>query len=252
MLNRKEKKQVAPYSILANIYDQVMSHVNYELWANYIAKIAKRNLMNVENVLDISCGTGNLCDFLERYGYSVMGCDSSSKMVKTAQEMHDNSILFWCADMKRPSLHKKVNIVVSLYDSMNYLLDDKDWVECFENVYDILQKDGLFIFDVSTLYNSIYIFKNYVQREEFYNASYYRKSYFKKDDQIQINYFEIQLNEFPQTIFCETHQQRIRSLENVKSLIDDTNFSLVGCYRNFTFQPAVEKSERIHLVLKKE
>ncbi len=241
--------RVAPYSALAGIYDFVMNHVDYHRWANYVALIAEKHGNHTKNIVDFSCGTGSLCVHLEQLGYKVSGCDSSKEMIKVARQKLNAP--FWCADMRNAAMQGSPDMILSLYDSMNYLPDNLSWLQSFRSVYSILKPDGLFLFDVSTLHNSIDVFNNYVEKEKSENAGYLRKSRFEKEQQLQINYFEIRYKKFPEVIFCETHKQRIKSVKEIEDLIQQTNFEVLGYYSGFSLQPGGEESERVHFVLKK-
>jgi len=253
MLKPRKKVTVTPYSHLSFIYDFVMNHVNYKRWAKYISQILDRHGNNIKSIADISCGTGTLDQELTRYGYSLWACDYSFNMLKMlkAKIGKQNSIFYWCADMSNPVFGKQPDAVISLYDSMNYFLESEQWVRCLNNVYSLLKKDGLFVFDISTFHNSINVFQNFSQQEKSNNGSYYRKSRFDRKKSIQTNYFEIKLKDYPDFIFCETHQQRILSLAEIIQFINQTDFHHLGCYNGLTFRPGNEYSERVHFVLKK-
>ncbi len=246
------KQQVSPYSALAPIYDQVMIHVNYKKWAGYVTKIIKKFAKNSSSILDISCGTGS-CDFyLRKQNFVVVGMDAALPMVQQARFKYKNEkIFFCCGDMQTPPVAVQFDAVISLYDSVNYLISDKSWHRCFRNVYDILEPNGLFIFDVSTVFNSQTDFSQYIQRERFSNGRYKRQSWFDSQEMIQTNYFEIRYHNMPDTVFCEMHQQKIRYLDDIESLIADSPFELVNAFKNFTLLPRSEKSERVHFVLRK-
>jgi len=253
MLKPRKKVAVPPYSHLSFIYDFVMNHVNYKRWAEYISQIMDRHGNNIKSIADISCGTGTLDRELSRLGHNIWASDYSFNMLKIlkAQMGRQNNTVCWCADMSIPVFNKKPDAIISLYDSMNYFLNPEQWVQCLDNVYSSLKKDGLFVFDISTFHNSINIFQNFSQREKATNGSYYRKSRFDRKKSIQTNYFEIKLENYPEYIFCETHQQRILSLAEVIQFINQTDFSHLGCYNGLTFRPGNEYSERVHFVLKK-
>lgn len=249
LIKKAKKITVAPYSALAGIYDFVMNHVDYRRWANYVALIAQKHGDQISHIVDFSCGTGSLCVQLEDLGYQVSGCDSSIDMIKVARQKLDAP--FWCADMRHVAMRTFPDMIVSLYDSMNYLPDELSWRQSLKNAYSVLKPGGLFLFDVSTLHNSIDVFKNYVEKEKSNNAAYLRKSRFDKTQQVQINYFEIRYKKSPENIFCETHKQKIRKIGEIREMIHQTEFEMIGCYSGFSLQPGNEESERVHFVLKK-
>jgi len=253
MLKIRKKVIVNPYSHLSFIYDFVMNHVNYKVWAKYISQIINRHGNNIKSIADISCGTGTLGTELVKLGYTVWACDYSFNMLKMLKNNigNNDNIYYWCADMQRPAFTKRPDTIISIYDSMNYFLKTEQWQQCLENVYLSLPKKGLFIFDISTFHNSMNIFRNFSQRDISNRGSYYRKSRFDRKNAIQTNYFEIKFKEYPDYIFCEKHQQRIISLAEVIQLINQTDFHHLGCYSEFTFNPGNESSERVHFVLKK-
>jgi len=249
LIKKAKKIAVAPYSALAEIYDFVMNHVDYYRWANYVALIAEKHGDHTSHIVDFSCGTGSLCLQLEQLGYQVSGCDSSIEMIKIARQKLDAPL--WCADMRHVAMQGSSDMIVSLYDSMNYLPDNLSWLQCLKNAYLLLKPKGLFLFDVSTFHNSIDVFKNYIEKEKSEKAAYLRKSRFDKEQQVQINYFEIHYKKSPEIIFCETHRQRIRRVKEIQAMIRQTDFEVAGCYSDFSFRPGNEKSERVNFVLKK-
>ena len=253
MLKARKKVSVTPYSHLSFIYDFVMNHVNYKKWAKYISQLIDRHGININSIADISCGTGTLDQELKNYGYELWACDYSYNMLKMLKNKlgKQNGIYYWCADMANPVFNKQPDAIISLYDSMNYFLEADQWIECLNKVYSSLKKDGLFIFDISTFHNSLNVFQNFSQREKTNSGSYYRKSRFDRKRAIQTNYFEIKLKDFPDYIFCETHQQRILTLAQVIQFINQTDFHHLGCYNGISFRPGNEYSERVHFVLKK-
>ncbi|MBN1479839.1 class I SAM-dependent methyltransferase [candidate division KSB1 bacterium] len=246
-------KNVAPYTALAPIYDRVMAHVNYERWAAYIHDIISCYRPASKWVVDISCGTGTFCLLLHIYGYHVTGMDSSLPMLKQAvRKWSTNPASFICADLSHLPLSERADVVVSLYDSMNYLLESSSWHASLLEISAQLQENGLFIFDVSTIYNSSKDFSQYVNKESFSGARYVRKSTFDKKNHIQTNHFEIRLAQNPGMTLCETHRQRIWPLEDIQAFIQDSPFDLLAGYKNFSFDPLTEKCERVHFVLKKK
>jgi ubiquinone/menaquinone biosynthesis C-methylase UbiE len=232
-----------------------MSHVNYARWADYILSIAEKNGKKTGAVLDVSCGTGSFCLRLAKKDIRIIGSDFSRFMLRKAVEKKSANTkypFYVLADMKHLPFKSQYDMVVSLYDSLNYLLDKSDWKLAFQQIYLLLCDGGLFIFDVSTFYNSMYVFKNYVQKESNEEAYYYRKSSFHKGTMIQKTLFEITFKTNPKMVYRETHRQRIRMLDEIEGLVQDSAFQMIARYRDFTFEPGTEASERVHFVLQKQ
>jgi len=254
MLKRIRKKNVPPYSALASIYDEVMEHVDYVQWASYVHEIIQRFEIRARWILDISCGTGSCCINLAEQGYQVTCSDSSFAMVRRAKEKFVHNSLnaeLYCADMRYSPLRSNPDVVISLYDSMNYLLHEKDWHACLRDIYKALKSGGLFIFDVSTLQNSVQDFSNFRQKGNAAAGAFIRKSSFEPAARMQKNYFEIILKDDPGVANCETHRQIIRPLDEILSFVEKSHFKLLAGFRNFSFKEFTEQSERVHFVLQK-
>ncbi|MBN1466052.1 class I SAM-dependent methyltransferase [candidate division KSB1 bacterium] len=229
-----------------------MAHVNYKLWATYIHEIVTRFRPESRRIVDLSCGTGTLCLLLAHYGYQVTGMDSSHAMLRqAARKTASAQIRYVCADLCSLPMAERSDVMISLYDSMNYLMDIPLWNRSLLDIHSCLNDDGLFIFDVSTIYNSCKDFSRYIHRESFADGSYHRKSTFDREKNIQTNYFEIKLAHQPGVLFCEMHRQRIRQLEEIVDIIRRSPFDLVAGYKDFSLAAYSENCERVHFVLKK-
>ncbi|MDZ7314532.1 MAG: class I SAM-dependent methyltransferase [candidate division KSB1 bacterium] len=246
------KIETAPYSVLALIYDQVMSHVDYALWARYIEQLLNKYCPKARQIIDLSCGTGTCCGHLCRLGFQVVGMDASLAMIKRAREKYRgtkiNSV-FFCGNILFPPF-KNSQVMISLYDSMNYLMTEIHWRTCLANIHRALAENGLFIFDVSTLYNSRRYFRNYEEVRSFKGGSYRRISRFSEEDCVQMNDFEIRIEGRRET-FIERHRQMIRPLGEIKKWVLESGFQLMAAYRDFTFVNAGERCERVHFVLRR-
>ncbi len=247
---KSKKIHVGPYSLLAKFYDQVMDHVDYEGWALYIMKIADFYGLRFKKILDIACGTGTLCMELQKRGYHVLGSDINVDMVKNACQKMPR-IPFWCSDMSKSPARPAMDMVLSLYDSMNYLLKEGQWHSTFADVYRILKKNGLFVFDISTLHNSQVVFNRYRQHERLKGCTYTRKSYFDNKSRIQYNDFEFKIPGKSKRIYVEHHKQKIRTVNEVIKILQKTPFQLVATHSEFTFLPVRRNSKRVHFILKK-
>jgi len=51
-------KTAEPYDFLAEMYDDIMEHVNYVQWASYIKTLLSSE-RKLQRFVDLSCGTGS-------------------------------------------------------------------------------------------------------------------------------------------------------------------------------------------------
>ncbi len=253
-MHQEEEYLVEPYSKLAYIYDELMNHVDYKSWSRFILKIIQKWHPAAQKILDISCGTGSLLFKLDFRKYRLFGCDFSIDMLKIARDKSKRLkalIPLWQGNMISFHLKQKMDVIISLYDSVNYILNFASWKNMLDCVYDGLANYGLFIFDICTEKNSREFFHNYYENKSGNNYSYTRESKYNPDSKIHSNRFEIHFDAEQKT-FVEFHEQKIVRLKEVMDLVEQTNFRLLGFYNDFTFKPGDENSLRVHFVLKKE
>ena len=131
--------------------------LEYEKWAEYLIGSLKEYGIEDGIVLELGCGTGVMTELLAESGYDMIGVDNSPEMLEIAaetgyQEMPEDEILYLLQDMRELELYGSVRAVVSICDSMNYLLEETDLLSLFYRVNEYLDPDGIFIFDLNTVY----------------------------------------------------------------------------------------------------
>ncbi len=236
-----------PYEELAEIYDKIMHHVHYRRWAGYVERLFDYYNAPVSRLIDLSCGTGKHLRSLKAKNRSLIGVDISLPMLRVARRKRSlRRVPLVCADFgASPFKKNSFDIVLILYDSINYIIDDKDIVRVFGEVKRLLKEDGLFIFDVVTPYACEEFFLDYTERDHFNGTECLRHSWYRKDEQMQYNEFEIIADG---KVYHELHKQKIRENEQWKQIIFKNNFELIEAFNNFTFIEATQYSERIHFV----
>jgi ubiquinone/menaquinone biosynthesis C-methylase UbiE len=240
-----------PYTELAEIYDHLMDHVNYPEWADYLTQIIKRFKGPQKTILEIACGTGNISIELYKRGYNVIATDISKVMLTiAAKKFHEQRIpltLFVSSMTAIPLIHR-YDIVTCIYDSMNYMKTEKDFIGTLNEIARVTEPEGLFIFDVCTKRNSEMFFDNQTMIDKYGNITYERMTKFHRMTSIQENYFVIHKNG---TMYTERHCQKVYSLAQVARMIKKTPFVEVARYDDQTFHLGTEQSERVHFVLLK-
>ena len=143
------------YNNLALVYDKLMEDIDYQAWANYLDQLICKYEAPGKELIDLGCGTGSISLKLAQKGYNVLGIDYSEEMLSQAdQKFRENNIVIplYHQDIRQFVMDRNVDIVISTFDTLNYILDEKDIERTFKNVFEVLKKDALFIFDINTSY----------------------------------------------------------------------------------------------------
>ena len=241
------------YSSFASVYDQFMDNVPYEEWAEYLTGLLGEYQVHDGLVLDLGCGTGSLTEILAKKGYDMIGIDNSEDMLQIAMEKRVDSgldILYLLQDMREFELYGTVAAVVSICDSMNYLLEPGDLVQTLRLVNNYLDPEGLFIFDLNTEYKYREILGESTIAEDREESSFiWDNSY---DEEERINEYSLSLfireKEDLYRKYQETHYQRAYTLDEVKDAIRQAGMEFVAAYDAFTRNAPREDSERIYVI----
>ncbi len=248
------KPEAMPYTRLAEIYDYVMRHVDYLLWAEHLDLLLTRAGVQRGPVLEVAAGTGSLSWHLRRLGWEPAICDLSVHMLRQAAakfRQRGVRIPMWVADMRQLASQRHFPAAVCVYDSMNYLLSAQDWMVTLQRMAECLDTAGVLVFDVCTVLNSRRNFRHYSDRESGPGFSYRRKSRYVEALQLQLNQFDIELAGMPGVVFREVHQQRIYPLREVEAMVEQSPFVLEACHCDFSLKPGSEQCERVHFVLRR-
>ena len=244
-----------PYEAIASIYDFIMRHVNYRRWAGYLEALWTRSGLERPEICELACGTGNIALELWRRGERVLlGCDKSEAMLKVAREKAEvvgAEVDFVRADLRDLSPLGKFDVLLCVYDSINYLRED-EVPEALLQAYEHLRPGGAFIFDICTEANSLQYFRDYTAIDFGPGFSYERRSRYDPEERIQYTYFEVRFSGDPEA-YCEKHIQWIYPVEWILERIRESPFKLLGAFPDFTFRRTEEeRGDRVHFVLRKE
>ena len=98
------------------------------------------------HILDLCCGTGQLAQDLTARGYIVTGIDGSAEILKYARARAPG-VEFVHADARSFTRPPQFDAAVSLYDSLNHLMQGVDLDATFANVRAALKWGGIFLCD---------------------------------------------------------------------------------------------------------
>ena len=175
------------YTSFAEVYDMFMDNIPYEDWCGYLTSLLKEYGINDGLVLDLGCGTGTLTELLAKEGYDMIGVDVSEDMLQEAIEKRAESglpILYLLQDMREFELYGTVRAVVSICDSLNYILDYDDLAHVFSLVNNYLDLEGVFIFDLNTPYKYRELIGDATIAENREDASFIWENTWYEDEQV--------------------------------------------------------------------
>ena len=260
------------YSSFAQVYDMFMDDVPYEEWSRYIISLLEEYGIKDGLVLDLGCGTGKITRLLSDAGFDMIGVDNSEEMLEIARECQDDvdnaqeeetagasgsffqadkkEILYLLQDMREFELYGTVRAIVSICDSMNYILEEEELLQVFRLVNNYLDPKGIFIFDLNTIYKYKEMLGETTISENREEGSFIWENYYDEAEQI---------NEYDLTLFIrekddlyrkyeETHFQRGYELEMIQKLLKEAGMEFLVAYDAFTREPVREDSERIYVI----
>ncbi len=210
---------------------------------------AERNV-----VVDLGCGTGTLTELLADAGYDMIGIDNSQEMLRIAMEKKERSgkeILYLLQDMREFELYGVAGAIVSVCDSLNYLLEEEELEATFRLVNNYLYPGGVFIFDFNTAYKYETVIGDATIAENREDCSFIWENYYDAEGQ---------LNEYDITVFVretadgrfrrftETHVQRGYTLGQMRGLVEKAGMEFVAAFDGDTCGEVHEESERIYVV----
>ncbi|MCX4341227.1 MAG: class I SAM-dependent methyltransferase [Lachnospiraceae bacterium] len=262
------------YTDFAQVYDELMDDIPYEEWCAFLLGIFRRygvgdaavteaDLETVDEklrqerntILDLGCGTGTLTELLAREGYDMIGVDNAEEMLRIAMEKRERSgldILYLLQDMRELELYGTVGAVVSVCDSLNYLLNEEDIVQTFDRVNNYLYPQGIFIFDFNTVYKYQTVIGDATIAENREDCSFIWENYYHEDEEI---------NEYDLTVFVaenqlfrrfqEVHYQRGYRLSQMKALLERAGLEFLEAMDADTHGEVRQESERIYVVARK-
>lgn len=247
----KSFTDISPY------YDLLMQDVDYQEWTDYIIHLIDRaGISKGSPLLDIACGTGSSAILFAKAGYKVSGMDLSDRMLRAARAKVKEAglkIKFWRGDIRDFITPKKFLAITCLFDSMNYLLKEEDFLNTCRCAHNALSQSGTFIFDVNTTFALTKYWDQRLEVKEAENViSIWRNSY-----DFVSHYANLSL-----TLFIplgkgykridEFHQEKAFPLEDVESMLKKAGFGKIETFRHLTLEPIQPNTIRATIIAYKK
>lgn len=155
------------YNIFLDYYDKIVRWINSPLEeeVDFLDTLIKKHNYNSKTILETACWTWVVAREFQNIWYDITWLDINQNMLKKAQNLiSKDKLILW--DMTNFDLKQKFDVVLCNYNSICHLLNWEDWVKFFEMANNHLDKDGIFIFDINTIFEFENITREFAQ---FYN-----------------------------------------------------------------------------------
>lgn len=237
------------YNTFAKYYDLLTENVDYKVRSDYISNFFYEYGKGLGSVLDLACGTGNIGLCLKEQGYDVIGIDLSEDMLTIAQSKNSD-ITYIKADMTDFKLNNRVDYCVCSLDSINHLPSIEAVKKCFDCVNTALNEDGIFIFDVNTIYkhNNILDNNTFVFDEEEFFLSWDNENIGDNTIRILLDFFIFNGESYDR--YSEEFYEKAYEIKELVSILD--SFEILGIYDELTKEAPKEDSERVYFVCKRK
>ena len=242
------------YTSFAAVYDTFMDNIPYEEWEKYLKSLLYEYGVREGLVLELGCGTGNMTEILAQSGYDMIGVDNAEEMLEIAIEKRMKSgldILYLQQDMREFELYGTVKAIVSVCDSVNYILEEEELEEVFRLVNNYLDPGGVFIFDFNTVYKYREILGDQTIAENREECSFIWDNYYYEEERINEYELSLFIREGDSELYRkyqETHFQKAYDLETMKRLITQSGLEYITAYDAFTKEATTRVSKRIYVI----
>lgn len=246
---------IMSYNLFSQVYDEIMDHNLYDEWFNFTKPyLSNQNI----RILDLGCGTGTFALMLASQGYDVVGLDISEDMLMIAtQKSFDLNlpVQFVLGDMLDLSEVGKYHVITCYADAICYMKNSQEVQQVFDTVYQALESQGYFIFDVHSIYQVEEVFPmvNYhyltediafLWESQAGDAEYsieHLLTFFVKEHE--------SLDRFER--YDDIHYERTYTLDHYKMMLENSGFQEISVYADFQKKLPEQDTQRWFFVCRK-
>ncbi|MBP2241698.1 SAM-dependent methyltransferase [Cytobacillus eiseniae] len=245
------------YEKFAYLYDELMRDVPYDKWVELVQRKAEKYVVQGSKMLDLACGTGKLSIKLAEVGFEMTGVDLSDDMLMVAQSKAAEKGLpmqFYQQNMAELDGLGQYNLIGIFCDSLNYLQTEAEVKETFLHVYEHLDDNGLFIFDVHSIYKMMQIFMNQtfaINEEEISYIWYSYQGEHPNSVEHDLSFFVLDQNTGKYDRYDELHFQRTFPIDQYEKWLQQSGFEVLEVTADFEDVSPQTHSERIFFICRK-
>lgn len=247
----KKQKMNNSYNVFSILYDDLTENVNYKVRSDYISDFFIKHGIDKGNILDLACGTGSFTKEFLNKGYSLTGVDFSEDMLTVAQTKLKGNYKLIKASMVDYVNENEYDGIICCLDSINHLTELSDVQKTFNNCYLNLKENGLFVFDVNTIYKHQEILANntFVFDNDDYYLVWDNEAVDEREIRILIDIFLFNGESYDR--YSEEFNEYAYSIDELVTMLSNAGFSKVSIYDELSLDKYREDSERLYFVCEK-
>ncbi|MBC7807603.1 MAG: class I SAM-dependent methyltransferase [Akkermansiaceae bacterium] len=241
------------YGLVSAVYDALMAAVPHDAWLRRIETECARRAKTPRSVLDVACGTGIVSELLVHHGYyPVVGIDLSAPMIRIARTKADahnlaEKITYHVQDAATMDLDAaRFDLAVSLFDSLNYIIDPNDLSKAFVRIAHHLNPGAVLAFDVNSLYALSHDL--FTQTGASGPLSHVWKSHWDRESRtcrVEMDFTLTGEKTGEPRQFHETHVQRAYTITELREMLEAAGFVNISVYGNYGERTPGPKSDRL-------
>lgn len=240
------------FDAVAEHYDHLMRSVPYDRWVDYVEQLLERHGIRPRRVLDLCCGTGKVGSELLRRGYETLGVDLSEQMAVRCRSQRP-PLPAAVMDARRLGLREaSLDLVVSLYDSLNYILKPEELLACFMGVARGLRPMGWLIFDMNTTFAlaaGLFAHSNVGSGDRLEYE--WVPSYDPATRICRVEMSFVWRGDGGKRRYTEVHYQRAYEIRELRAMLQQAGFEALRFYHAYTLGRPSRWSDRIFVMARK-
>ncbi|MEH7505984.1 class I SAM-dependent methyltransferase [Neobacillus drentensis] len=245
------------YQQFAYLYDELMKDAPYDGWVQFVKDRCVKYNVTGARLLDLACGTGELSVRLAQEGFQVTGVDLSEDMLAVAQSKAEDvgvRIPFFQQNMADLVGQEDFDVIGCFCDSLNYLQTEEEVIATFSNIFEHLTDEGIFIFDVHSIYKISHLFINQTFASSEDQVSYIWNSFPGESPnsvEHELSFFVLEERTGKYDRFDELHFQRTYSVQQYSNWLTEAGFEVLEVCADFENSEPLSQSERIFFIARK-
>lgn len=244
---------MATYETFARVYDAIMDQELYDQWTAFSCRHLPKEKTKL---LELACGTGIQSVRFAQEGFEVTGLDLSGEMLTLARKRAlaaSQTIHFVEGNMLDLSGLSGFEAVTCYSDSLCYLADEVEMGDVFEQVYQVLDSGGVFLFDVHSTYQMEQVFPGYSYHENAEDFAMVWDTYADEPPYSvvhELTFFMLE-EDGRFSRHDEVHEERTYDLLTYDVLLEQAGFTAVQVFADFEDQAPTDTSRRWFFVARK-